>query len=179
MSIIFLCHQLVGDAGFIKSLKEKAVPEYFPIEEVINLESCRFCLKKIEDLPILIEGPIKFHYHNLIQKKLDTDLLASLYCCIDCYCAIRNSSFIKRKIMENQENLINHLQKADFVEIKMESNDSFNDEKDLPEVVPMDFDNDSECRDRNDNSCSDIETKDSNRTTVEKPIILDDTMIPP
>jgi hypothetical protein len=81
--------------------------------------------------------------------------------------------------MENQENLINHLQKADFVEIKMESNDSFNDEKDLPEVVPMDFDNDSECRDRNDNSCSDIETKDSNRTTVEKPIILDDTMIPP
>jgi hypothetical protein len=105
-----------------KVLMEMAVPENFPVDEELNVNSCRFCLRNIEGQKHPIDEFSKFYYKNLMQAELKNEFLQ--YSCEDCLSAIRNCSFIKNKIQENQMKLASipeeNKPEMDFLEIKME-----------------------------------------------------------
>lgn len=114
--------ELKDGLGFQKELLKNAIPEYFPSNEEIDWESCRFCLKKLEGGKLPLDDLIKTHYQNLMQEELNMDFPQS-FACEDCFHAIRNSSHIKSKIQENQIKLSNFspkLRNSEFLEIKME-----------------------------------------------------------
>jgi hypothetical protein len=108
--------------GYKKELSKGALPEYFPGYDDINSDSCRFCLKKLEEDKIPIDQIIKGHYQNLIQEEFNTNI-QQIFTCANCYNAIRKSSLIKSKVIENQIKLNSFPQKyvdSEFLEIKME-----------------------------------------------------------
>lgn len=110
--------ELIDGPKFNKELVKDAVPEYFPENEVIDRDSCRFCLKKVDGVKLPLDNLIQGHYQNLMQEELSIQSTLTISCG-NCYNQIRNSSFIKSKIQGNQNRLQN-LPQSEFLEIKME-----------------------------------------------------------
>lgn len=112
-----------------KILVKNAVPENFDTIDEIGTEfSCRFCLKRIDGNKIEIDALIKSYYQNLMQDDLDPNIPLTLSC-DDCFSAIRNASFIRKKILENQNKLASLFEEnaEDFLEIKEELYESNDD----------------------------------------------------
>lgn len=113
--------EVIFGQGLIKKLVENSVPEYFPQIEKIdsNNYSCRFCLRKLGGKSIIVDDLVKSYYENLVQEELWNDY-PQTFSCESCCNAIRNSSFIKTKVQENQIRLMNLAMKERNPEIKEE-----------------------------------------------------------
>lgn len=120
---------LLEGFGFSKELVGNAIPEYFPVSDEIDSNSCRFCLRKIEGEKFEIDELIVAHYKNLVQDEFSSGSQQS-HCCESCYSQIRNSSHFKSKIQENQRKFSNIFQKnqaLEYLDIKVELPDFDND----------------------------------------------------
>lgn len=114
---------------FHTELVASAVPEYFPGSYEFHGDCCRFCLKKMDGIGVLIDGSILAHYKNLMQEELSSDNFQS-FACENCGDAIRKASVIKTKIRENQLKL----DSIETVEIKEEFYESLEElESEHPE----------------------------------------------
>jgi hypothetical protein len=114
-----------------KILVKNAVPEYFDSIDEIGIDfSCRFCLNKIEGKKIEIDSLIQTYYKNLMQDDLNENIPLN-FSCEDCFNAIRNSSFLRKKILENQNKLASVFEEEcgeeDYVQIKEELYSSDNE----------------------------------------------------
>lgn len=113
-----ICADHFGGTRSKRKLRKDAVPEIFPSNEEIDWESCRFCLKKLEERKLPLDDLLKTHYQNIMQEELSLDYQQS-FSCLDCSNAIRNSSHIKTKILENQIKLTK-MPKSEQIDVKME-----------------------------------------------------------
>lgn len=111
---IFVCenhfkhHEIIYGYDGTKQLLNGAIPSVFNVD----LSSCRFCLAAIEkyDKISIVDQRLKESFEELMDFKLDENENLPNCCCRKCSQEILSAASVKRKVAENQENLMKLLE---------------------------------------------------------------------